>query len=77
VTPSSSHSSSGGPEMARAKADPDSLLRFPKAAVKAVSEIAKSAARRFSVVGVNVDAVQIDEVIARMREWIGAGEKGH
>jgi len=60
--------------MARAKAGPDSLLRSPKAAVKAVNESAIFAARRFSVLGVNVDAVQIDEVITRMREWIGAGE---
>jgi N-acetylglucosaminyldiphosphoundecaprenol N-acetyl-beta-D-mannosaminyltransferase len=56
--------------MARARVDPDSLVRFPKAAGKACDESPKSAAQRFSVLGVNVDAVQIQEVIIRMREWI-------
>jgi len=60
--------------MARAKTDPDNLLRFPEGAVKAANESAKPASRKFSVLGVNVDAVQVDEVITRMREWIGGGE---
>ena len=62
--------------MARAKAEPDGLLGFPKPVVKSVGGCGRAAAQRFSVLGVSVDAVQIDEVITRVREWIRTGETG-
>ncbi len=73
---SSSHFSTGGAAAARAKAQPDRALRLPDAAGKTASECAQRRGRRFSVLGVHVDAVQIDEVIARMREWIASGAHG-
>jgi N-acetylglucosaminyldiphosphoundecaprenol N-acetyl-beta-D-mannosaminyltransferase len=73
VTSPSPPSSSGGAGIARAKALPNVVFRFPGTAVT-VGEIANREGRRFSVLGVNVDAVQIDEVIARMRDWIENGK---
>jgi N-acetylglucosaminyldiphosphoundecaprenol N-acetyl-beta-D-mannosaminyltransferase len=75
---SSSRFSTGGAAAARAKVGgpAEVVLRLPDAVGKTASECAQRRGRRFSVLGVHVDAVQIDEVIARMGDWIASGAKG-
>jgi N-acetylglucosaminyldiphosphoundecaprenol N-acetyl-beta-D-mannosaminyltransferase len=69
-----SSSSAARPAMAHSTAEPDCVRRTES--VTATSARGR-AGGRFAVLGVSVDAVQIPEVIAQMRNWIGRRDAGH